>query len=269
MTRQPTPTVEPTPHYVQGRTLAMRAETPIIQDAVHYVGLDTTGKQHNWAIDPVNSGTKIAVVEVTIINATSGSVHLVVDRDAAELWLRDVSEGVKPVNVIDRAIPTDSYNPGLNFAGFIPIWGSLTLNSNEQIHGYMVFEVPEGATPREFRSPTSCPSVTSSLRVTCKRKYYGILRAIRGRRPIRFASPPTGWASESPPDVPFYSSVRRVPRLFSLFWLGLPDRPKSARLRVHREIAIRGLPRASFPLSIHRCSLHATSSQVRGVGQTE
>ena len=150
VTRQPTPTVEPTPHYVQGRTLAMRAETPIIQDAVHYVGLDTTDRQHNWAIEPVNSGTDIAVVEVTIINATSGSVHLVVDRDAAELWLRDVSEGVKPVNVIDRAIPTDSYNPGLNFAGFIPIWGSLTLNSNEQIHGYMVFEVPEGATPSEF-----------------------------------------------------------------------------------------------------------------------
>ena len=49
VTRQPTPTIHPTPtverppHYVQGRTLSMRAEKPIIQDAVHYVGLDTTG----------------------------------------------------------------------------------------------------------------------------------------------------------------------------------------------------------------------------------
>ncbi len=156
VTGQPTPTVEPLPtvdpthRYVQGRTLAMRAEKPIIQDAVRYVGLDTAGMQHNWAIETANSGTKVAVVEVTIINATSGSVHLVVDRDAAELRLRDVSEGVKPVDVIDRAIPTDSHNPGLNFPGFIPIWGSVTLNLNEQIHGYMVFEIPDGATPSEF-----------------------------------------------------------------------------------------------------------------------
>ena len=148
---EPLPTVAPTHRYVQGRTFAMRAEKPIIQDAVHYVGLDTAGMQHNWAIEPANSGAKIAVVEVTIINATSGSVHLVVDREAAELRLRDVSEGVKPVDVIDRAIPTDSHDPGLNFAGFIPIWGSLTLNLNEQIHGYMVFEIPDGATPSEFR----------------------------------------------------------------------------------------------------------------------
>ena len=151
VTRQPTPTVEPTPHYVQGRTLAMRAETPIIQDAVHYVGLDTTGKQHNWAIEPVNSGARIAVVEVTIINLTSGSVSLIVDRNAAELLLKGVNQGLKPVDVIERAAPTNSYNPDLDYAGFIPVWGSLTLNSNEQIHGHMVFEVPDGATPLEFR----------------------------------------------------------------------------------------------------------------------
>ena len=143
--------VEPDPRYDQGRTLWMRAEKPIIQAAVQYVGLDTAGRQHNWAIDPVNSGTEIAVVEVTIINATSDLTRLVVDRDAAELLLRDVDEGVKPVNVIDRAVPTNFYDPKLDFAGFLPIWGSLTLYSNEQIHGHMVFEVPEGATPLKFR----------------------------------------------------------------------------------------------------------------------
>ena len=139
------------PLYVQGRTLWMRAEKPVVQDAVHYQGLDTAGQQHNWAIEPVDSGNKIAVVEVTIINATSGSVRLVVDLAAAELRLRDINEGVKPVDVIGRASPTDSYKESLNFDGFIPIWGSLTLNSNEQIHGHMVFEVPDGTTAREFR----------------------------------------------------------------------------------------------------------------------
>ena len=139
------------PLYVQGRTLWMRAEHPVIQDAVHYEGLDTAGNQHVWAIDPVTSGTRIAVVEVTIINATSGSVRLVVDVNAAELRLRDINQGVKPINVIDRAAPTDTYNPNLDYEGFIPVWGSLTLNSNEQIKGHMVFEVPDGATPREFR----------------------------------------------------------------------------------------------------------------------
>ena len=139
------------PLYVQGRTLWMRAEHPVIQPAVHYAGLDTAGNQHVWAIDPVSSGTNIAVVEVTIINATSGSVRLVVDLNAAELRLRDINEGVKPINVIERAAPTDSYNANLDYEGFIPVWGSLTLNSNEQIKGHMVFEVPAGTTPREFR----------------------------------------------------------------------------------------------------------------------
>ena len=139
------------PLYVQGRTLWMRAERPVIQDAVHYRGLDTAGNQHTWAIEPVSTGNRIAVVEVTIINATSGSVRLVVDLAAAELRLRDINQGVKPINVIDRAAPTETYNPNWNYAGFIPVWGSLTLNSNEQIKGHMVFEVPDGTTPREFR----------------------------------------------------------------------------------------------------------------------
>ena len=139
------------PLYVQGRTLWMRAEKPIFQDAVHYVGLDTSGQQHEWAIEPVDSNTVMAIVEVTIINATSGSVRLVVDGDAAEVRLVDVNDGVKPVDVIDRASPTDSYSQALSFDDFIPVWGSLTLNSNEQIHGHMVFEVPDGASIREFR----------------------------------------------------------------------------------------------------------------------
>ena len=143
--------VEPNPLYVQGRNLWMRADKPIIQDAVHYVGRDTAGNQHAWAIEPVRSGTRIAVVEVTIINATSSSVRLVVDRDAAELRLRDVSQGVKPVDVIEKAVPTTSYDPTLDYAGFVPIWGSITLNSNEQILGHMVFEIPVGAPPLEFR----------------------------------------------------------------------------------------------------------------------
>ena len=147
----PTPNVEPGPLYVQGHTLWMRAEKPIIQAAVQYVGLDTAGRQHNWAINPVNSGTDIAVVEVAIINATSRTVRLVVDRDAAELQLRELNEGAKPIDVIDQAAPTASYDPNLDYTGFVPIWGSITLNSNEQILGHMVFEIPGGATPVEFR----------------------------------------------------------------------------------------------------------------------
>ena len=137
--------------YVQGRTLWMRAEKPIVQDAVHYVGLDTAGNQHTWAIEPVNSGNDIAVVEVTIINATSGSVRLLVDRNAAELRIRDMNDRVKPIEVIDRAAPTESYNPDLDFPGFIPVWGSLVLNSDEQIRGHMAFEIPEGAAERGIR----------------------------------------------------------------------------------------------------------------------
>ncbi len=137
--------------YVQGRTLWMRAERPVIQDAVYYQGLDTAQQQRLWAITPIDTGAEIAVVEVTVINATSGSVQLIVDGDAAEVRLRDASEPVKPIQVIERSVSTDSYRKDLEYSGFLPIWGSLTINEGEQIHGHMAFEVPEGSTIREFR----------------------------------------------------------------------------------------------------------------------
>ncbi len=137
--------------YVQGRTLWMRAERPVVQDAVHYKGKDTAGNTHDWAVTPLDVGTDIAVVEVTIINATSGSVVLVVDETAAELRLEDIHEPVRPVLILARSQPTDNYRSDLAYPEFIPIWGSLTINEGHQVQGHMAFEVPEGANIREFR----------------------------------------------------------------------------------------------------------------------
>ena len=43
----------------------------------------------NWQLLPAGTGTELALIEITVINQTSGSVSMVVDREAAELRLED------------------------------------------------------------------------------------------------------------------------------------------------------------------------------------
>lgn len=137
------------PLYVSGRILYLRADKPKVQESINYTGPDVSGNVRNWAISPQGSNTELAFVKISLINATAGSVRIVVDTDAAEL--RTNNGTFKPLDATARAQSTGSINPRMDVPGFIPVWGSLNLESNQVVEGYMVFEVPRDSTFSEFR----------------------------------------------------------------------------------------------------------------------
>ena len=137
--------------YVSGRTLYLRSELPRVQGHVEYDAPISSGEVVRWAVSPTGDGTDLVIVEVTLINATSGAVQMVVDRDAAELRIVD-SVGVKPVNILERSYSVEvDPSSRWHIPDFRVMWGSYTLNRNEQLSGHLVFEVPSGSEFSEFR----------------------------------------------------------------------------------------------------------------------
>ena len=138
------------PLYVAGRTLWIRAEEPKQQQFITYQGLDGAGTLYNWAMKPVDEvNNELVYVEVTLINQTSGTVNLVVDEGAATL-LDGNKTDYAPVDTIETAYSAESA-PKYNVPGFIPLWGTVKLDSGQQVTGMMVFELPRGSTFSELR----------------------------------------------------------------------------------------------------------------------
>ena len=73
-----------------------------------------------------------------------------IDEAAAELTLED-SVRVRPIDVLVRAFPTEDEFPREMVPDFVPLWGSVILNANQQLEGYLVFETPAGLGARELR----------------------------------------------------------------------------------------------------------------------
>ena len=138
------------PLYVAGRTLFIRSEKPKTQEVLYYTGLDVNAELRNWQLLPAGTGTELALIEITVINQTSGSVSMVVDRGAAELRLED-GLLVRPIDIVSGVTPVETTDPRLNVPGFIPIWGSFELNKDQQITGWLVFEVPKGSSFKDMR----------------------------------------------------------------------------------------------------------------------
>lgn len=138
------------PHYVAGRTLYMRTDEPKLMPLVLFTGPDSTGVNHHWAIKTEGSGTELAVLKVTLINAQSNAVTVIIDENAAELRTGD-DQAHKPLDLVKRTYQTETTDPRTSIAGFIPLWTTVTLDASKQVEGYMVFEVPAGSTFTEFR----------------------------------------------------------------------------------------------------------------------
>jgi hypothetical protein len=138
------------PLYVAGRTLYMRATEPKLLPFVLFTGPDNTGVTHNWAIKTEGTGTELAVLKVTLINAQSNSIRVIVDEGAAELRTAD-DQTHKPIDLIKRTYQTETTDPRSSIAGFVPLWTTVTLDAGKQVEGYMVFEVPAGSSFKEFR----------------------------------------------------------------------------------------------------------------------
>lgn len=138
------------PLYVAGRTLWIRAERPKAQEFILYTGADSTGTVSTWAMSPENvENNDLVYIKVTLINQTSGTVSLVIDEDAATL-LDGNRTSYKPLDTINRAYRAENV-ARYNVAGFIPMWGSIKLNKDEEVTGMLVFELPKGSSFDELR----------------------------------------------------------------------------------------------------------------------
>ena len=138
------------PLYVAGRILWIRSEIPVSQKVISYVGNDVDGTAYNWQIRPEDEvNNELVFVKITLINQTSGSVNMVLDEDAATL-LDDERNSYNPINTIERAA-TVSATSEFNVPGFVPLWGTLVLNTGQQVAGMLVYEMPRNSNFDELR----------------------------------------------------------------------------------------------------------------------
>lgn len=146
------------PLYVAGRTLYVRAEEPKQQQFISYQGADTTGTLYNWAMKPDDeANNELVYVKITLSNETSGTVNLIVDESSSTLMDGNRSTYI-PIDTISRAY-TSEPAPRYTVPGFVPIWGTVKLNSGEQVTGMLVFDMPRGSSFAELRW-TASDSVT-------------------------------------------------------------------------------------------------------------
>jgi len=138
------------PLYVAGRTLWIRAEEPKQQQFITYQGTDTSGKVYNWAMKPEDeANNELVYVKITLINQTSGTVNLVVDESSSNL-LDSKRTSYKPIDTLARAYTAEPA-PRYSVPEFVPMWGTVKLNANEQVTGMMVYEMPRGSSFSELR----------------------------------------------------------------------------------------------------------------------
>jgi len=138
------------PLYVAGRTLWIRSEVPVSQKIISYVGNDVDGTAYNWEMRPVDEvNNELVFVKITLINQVSGSVNLVLDEKAATL-LDGNRKSYNPINTIELAA-TANAAPDYNVPGFVPLWGTLVLNTGQQVAGMLVFELPRDSSFDELR----------------------------------------------------------------------------------------------------------------------
>lgn len=144
------------PLYVSGRTLWILSEEPRSQPYIYYTGPDINGVMKDWVVVPEGEDTEMVMVELTVINQTSGSVTLLVDEDAAQLQTTD-GLTVRPINILQRAGPPQT-GPGhvepsrrMLVPGFVPMWGNTVLEEDHQLKGFLVFEVPVGSEIDDLR----------------------------------------------------------------------------------------------------------------------
>ena len=137
--------------YVAGRQLYLRSELPRKQNHVEFDAPLESGEVVRWAVSPAGEGTEMVVVEVTLVNATSGTVQMVVDRNAAQLGIVD-GISLRPIDILERSYSVEEQaSSRWLIPGFRIMWGSYTLNRDEQLSGHLVFEAPVGSDFSDFR----------------------------------------------------------------------------------------------------------------------
>jgi hypothetical protein len=137
--------------YVAGRTLYFLSSEPRTMPFIRYIGINDEGVYADTVLIPEGESTVFIMVNMTIFNQTSGTVNLNVGRDAAELTLES-GVTLKMIDPLERRLtPVEASDPKYTVQGFIPIWGSVVMDAETQLQGYLVFEAPAGSEARSLR----------------------------------------------------------------------------------------------------------------------
>jgi hypothetical protein len=128
----------------------MRVTEPAVVPVLHFQNLDITGNLSSFAISPSTDDRRLAVVQVTLINQQSNDVVVVIDQNAASM-LTEAGETVRPIDTVLRSQGVDRIDPRYSYAGFVPLWTTVSLGAGQQVSGMLVFEVAPGSRFKEFR----------------------------------------------------------------------------------------------------------------------
>ncbi|NQW18852.1 MAG: hypothetical protein HQ478_15375 [Chloroflexi bacterium] len=138
------------PLYVSGRILWVQIEEPFLVPSIHYQNPSTDGELLNWEIAPKNPANVMAMVKVTLINQKTAQARVIIDEKAARLISTD-GFNYSPTNIVTASKTIESIDGGLKQDNFVGLWRPATINSGENLIGWMVFEVPPGTEFTEFR----------------------------------------------------------------------------------------------------------------------
>ncbi len=135
--------------YLAGRSLWVKSDEPVNQEFITYIGNDENGNEQYWAISPINQENNLLFVKLSLINYGSGTVKIVIDDNASTLY-DDKSIQYKPINPIERTYASERSDTYL-VDGFIPLWGPIQLDPQEQVTGMLIFEIPESSIAEQLK----------------------------------------------------------------------------------------------------------------------
>ena len=130
-------------NFFSGRTLTLRAiEWKSVPEVRYAVG------DSHYYVQPKNKGNTLIVINLQVINFESNRVILTVDKSAMRLR-DDQAEEHRPVDPLEERVEVAAEGP--REGEFTPfIWGDLELSEKFEVIGWVIFEVPRGAKPREL-----------------------------------------------------------------------------------------------------------------------
>jgi hypothetical protein len=138
------------PLYVAGRVLWVQVEEPFLVPTIHYQNPSTSGELMNWEIAPENPENVLAMIKVTLINQQTSQARVIIDEASARM-ISTSGKNYRPTNVVTGSKAIETINGGLRQDNFVGLWRPQTINTGENLAGWMVFEVPPGTDFREFR----------------------------------------------------------------------------------------------------------------------
>ena len=130
-------------NFFSGRTLTLRVlEWKSVPEVRYAVG------DNHYFVQPKNKGNTLIAIKLQVINFESNRVILTVDKSAMRLR-DDRADEYRPVDPLEERVSVAAEGPREgDFSPFI--WGDLELSERFEVIGWVIFEVPRGAKPREL-----------------------------------------------------------------------------------------------------------------------